>query len=631
MWRFTLELGALALAAGLIIGLMKVCAARRHALGKLEKSIAELRQARELERKRAEVLEMIGNGASLGAVLSSFANLLAAAISRAGCAVWALEGSALRYQAAAGLPHEFCRILSGIERLPGDENTGGLSRLELQLSGANLACEYHLTWLTGLRLADPDGSTIGFVEVFGPEGTEIPRGVLPELARMATLAIENRRLYDKLAYQAQSDTLTGLPNRLLFQDRLHQAIRAARRYGRKTAVIWIDLDRYKQVNDSLGHAAGDDLLRQIAQRLLAAVRDSDTVSRVGGDEFTVLLADIGSEEDAQVVVAKIMSSISAPILAGDSSLTITASCGVSLFPEHGGDPVKLIRAADVAMYAAKRAGRNGHCMYRPQLDVAMRRRRDLERNLERAMERQELYLEYQPLIDAACRTAGVEALLRWKNPVLGSVSPGEFIPVAEEMGVIVEIGEWVLRQACADGAAWLQAGCELPRISVNVSPVQLARADFVERVESVLAASGFPSSLLEMEVTETALMRDLDGVIGRIERLRNLGIRFAIDDFGTGYSSLSQLHQLPVDSVKIDRSFVKDIGDSANISGTVIQGIIGLAHNLRLRVVAEGVETEQQLSLLKSFGCGCNQGFYLHRPMSAEAVRRLLPSPEYRG
>jgi predicted signal transduction protein with EAL and GGDEF domain len=366
------------------------------------------------------------------------------------------------------------------------------------------------------------------------------------------------------------------------------------------------------------------VLCEVARRLQSCLRQSDSVARVGGDEFTVLASDLAQPEDAERVAATILSAFTPPIQLATHQANLTPSLGISMFPEHGEDPITLLRNADLAMYSAKRAGGRTFRMFRSALSDSMQRRVMIERELKTALERNELSLEYQPLLDRTGRLNAVEALLRWNNPKGGQVSPVEFIPIAEETGLISSIGEWVIQTACRNAARWLQQGYEVPRIAVNVSALQFADGNFTALVEHILRECGLPPSRLELEITETALMDNLAGVINQIEPLRRLGVRFAIDDFGTGYSSLSHLQSLPVDCVKIDRSFIKELEPGAVGSTTLVRGIIALAHNLGLQVVAEGVETAQQLALLNTLGCDVNQGFFLHRPMPAEALEELL-------
>ena len=462
-----------------------------------------------------------------------------------------------------------------------------------------------------------------FAPKLAPSG-EIPQFLPSQMAQLACLAIENARLYERLAFQAQHDVLTGLPNRLLFQDRVQQALLRAQRNGTKAAVLWFDLDRFKQINDTLGHRIGDELLCEFAERIRSSLRKSDTAARIGGDEFVVLAADLENTSDFQVVVEKLMQQIRASMAVSGYDLKVSASAGVSLYPDHGLEPAVLMRNADLAMYQAKRAGRDTFRVFQKELSDSLSRRLEIERELKGAIEAGEFRLEYQPLIGRHDELTGLEALLRWHSRTLGPISPAEFIPIAEEAGLILRIGEWVTRTACQQGARWMKQGLNVPCIAVNASGAQFAGGHFPEMVRAALAESGFPPSKLEIEVTETALVGNLESALKQIAGLRELGIRFAIDDFGTGYSSLNQLRTLTVDSVKVDRSFIKDLELMSGDSTTLVRGIVGMAHNLGLSVVAEGVETAGQLVILRSLGCDVIQGFFLHRPLAVSAVEAVM-------
>jgi len=618
--------GLAAFAASLlaIVGLlMKINRSRRQALESVRAAHGELAEARELERRRASILEMVSMHAALDRTLEEIAKLSAERREGAGAAVWVGNASDLRYQACAGLPREFAEYL---RVNPPRRPDSGATRLdEFSRYSARAAAAFALVCSPAKELRDAGGERIGMLQMFAPGGGEADWGTLLEpMAQLASVAIENSLLHERLAFQAQHDALTGLPNRLLFQDRVQQAARLSRRHHTKAGVIWIDLDKFKQTNDTLGHRAGDEVLCEVARRLTNCLRLSDTVARVGGDEFTVLLQDLAQAEDAERVASKIVAALELPFPAAPREITLGASLGISLFPEHGEDPVTLLRHADLAMYSAKRAGGTTYRMFRPVLSESMDRRVMIERDLKGAVERNELAVEYQPLLDQRGTLEGVETLLRWNHPTAGKISPAEFIPIAEETGLIVRIGEWVTRKACTDGARWVRAGYRIRYIAVNVSAVQFTDGNLTAMVERTLAECDFPASRLELEITETALMNNPERVIEQIEKLRALGVRFAIDDFGTGYSSLSHLQNLPVDCVKIDRSFIKDLAADAKGCTTLVRGIISLAHNLQLQVVAEGVETAEQLSLLHALGCDVSQGFFLHRPMPVEKLEELL-------
>ena len=363
------------------------------------------------------------------------------------------------------------------------------------------------------------------LQMFAPaECVVLWRVMLDQMAQLASVAIENSLLYERLAFQAQHDTLTGLANRLLFQDRVQQAARSALRHGKKVAVIWIDLDKYKQINDTLGHRVGDEVLCEVSRRLVSTLRQSDSVARVGGDEFTALVQDVMQPEDAELVAAKILSALIQPFQVSSQEIPISASLGISIFPEHGEDPITLLRHADLAMYSAKRAGGGAFRMFRSALSDSMERRMTIEQELKTALDHKDLTLEYQPLLGRDGNLNGVEALLRWNNRVLGQVSPAEFIPIAEETGLIIAIGEWVTRTACQDGARWLREGYDVPRIAVNVSARQFSDGKFPALVQKILRECGLPASRLELEITETALMDNLALVIDQIEALRKLGL-----------------------------------------------------------------------------------------------------------
>ena len=608
---------------------------RMQALQSLNVTHQALAEAREIEKQRASILEMVTAHTPLVRTLENVVALASRSHPEAGAAIWAGNDGELRLQVSANLPTELSHALE-LHPLP----SPGPRPSDLdQFSGncGRLAAAFGYEPSPPKELREASGQRIGMLQMFAPAGRAARwQAILDQMAQLATVAIENSLLYERLAFQAQHDTLTGLPNRLLFQDRVLQAMRLAVRHHKKTAVLWLDLDKYKQINDTLGHRVGDEVLCEVARRLEGCLRKSDTVARVGGDEFTILAHDLESSEAAELVAAKLLSTFVDSFQLGPHRTTLTASVGVSIFPEHGEDPLTLLRNADLAMYSAKRDGGGAFRMFRSALSDSMQRRVLLERELKTALERSELTLEYQPLLNRNGHLAAAEALLRWTNPEAGRVSPAEFIPIAEEVGLIPAIGEWVTRTACRDAARWLKAGYNLPRVAVNVSALQFADGKFPALVESILRECQLPPARLELEITETALMNSLEQVIGQIESLRQLGVRFAIDDFGTGYSSLSHLRNLPVDSVKIDRSFIKDLEPGADGCTTLVRGIIGLAHNLRLKVVAEGVETEQQLTLLHTLGCDINQGFFLHRPMPVAALEELLrteyvrptPAPE---
>ena len=422
----------------------------------------------------------------------------------------------------------------------------------------------------------------------------------------------------RLDFLAHHDVLTELPNRLLFNDRLGHAIEFARRDGRFVALLFIDLDRFKNINDSLGHHIGDMLLIEAARRLRTLVRSSDTLARLGGDEFVVLLETGASHAAAAQLAHKIVASFKQPFNIGGADLHIGCSIGITLFPEDGLDAATLLKNADVAMYRAKEAGRDGHVRYSAELSEAMRLKMELENALRATVRDGGFELHYQPLIDIAQqRMVACEALIRWPTGPESARSPERFIPVAEEMRLIAPLGEWVLREALGRKRAWREAGIHLDYVSVNISAVQLAQAEFTERVIALLAESGIAGNELQIELTENVLMGDIELCARVLALLREHGIRVAIDDFGTGYSSLSYLKRLPIDNLKIDRSFVRDIPDDPN-DCAIAAAIIGLASTLGLSAVAEGIETAAQQDYLARIGCEIVQGYLHARPMPAD-------------
>ena len=427
----------------------------------------------------------------------------------------------------------------------------------------------------------------------------------------------------QLAHQANYDQLTGLPNRNLALDRLTQAIKWAKRDGKSVLTMFLDLDRFKQVNDSLGHAAGDELLREAAQRLQSSVRDSDTVSRLGGDEFLVICPEMTEQADWQQCAAQMLKVLSAPFYVGDHEFFVGASIGVAAYPQGGTEPQKLLKNADIAMYAAKEQGRNRYCYYDPSMDAAAIEGVRLENNLRHALRRNEFRLVFQPIVAIGSgRIVAVEALLRWTNKELGEVPPEKFIPVAEETGLIHEIGEWLLAEAC-HAIARIQPDHRF-RIAINLSSKQFSRPGrLLECILSALRQSGLMPNQLELEITESILIDDRPEITDLISQLDRIGVRLSLDDFGTGYSALNYLQRFPFDVLKIDRSFTSQIpGSKANSS--LIRAIIAMAHALELEVVAEGLETREQAGFLLVYHCEFGQGYLYSQPMPAEQLQIQL-------
>jgi diguanylate cyclase (GGDEF)-like protein/PAS domain S-box-containing protein len=428
----------------------------------------------------------------------------------------------------------------------------------------------------------------------------------------------------ELSHAAQHDFLTGLPNRSLVNDRITQAISFAARYTKQLAVMFVDLDLFKRINDSLGHAVGDKLLQQVAIRIVACVRRSDTVARIGGDEFVVLLSQVGHAEDAVFIARKILTSLAAPYLIDQKQLQINVSIGVSTYPDDGADSETLIHRADTAMYEAKKLGRNNCQFFRSAMQARVLEWQSLEGSLRCALERNEFMLEYQPKIDLSTGgISGVEALLRWNHPERGQIQPLKFVPIAEESGLIVPIGQWVLLEACRQSRAWIDAGLPPVRIAVNVSALQFAAKDFLSSVRAVLISTGMDPSHLELELTETVLMQDAESAVQTLRALKAIGVQLAVDDFGVGYSSFSYLRKFPLDALKVDRSFINDISSNPD-NAMILSALINIGKSLRHRVVAEGVETEEQLHFLQQEGCSEGQGYFFCRPIIADKFAQFL-------
>jgi diguanylate cyclase (GGDEF)-like protein/PAS domain S-box-containing protein len=435
----------------------------------------------------------------------------------------------------------------------------------------------------------------------------------------ARLAIE-----EKLAYLAQFDALTGLPNRSLFQDRLVQAMATAKRNGWSMAVLFIDLDRFKLVNDTLGHAAGDRLLKEAAERLRGCIRASDTVGRLGGDEFAAILSELGKPSDAGVVAQKIIDVFKRAFDLEGKETYVSASVGITLYPADSDDADALVVNADAAMYRAKQQGRNNYQYFTRDMNERALQRVQLEVALRRALEREEFRLVYQPRAHLATgRICGFEALLRWQHAKKGMILPGEFIPVLEETGLIVPVGEWVLRTACTQIKAWQKTGLKVPPVAINLSARQFEQKNLQGSFQQILRETKVDPSLIELEITESLLMNDPEGAARTLHSLKKSGVRLSMDDFGTGYSSLGYLTRFPIDALKIDRTFIRDIATDAD-GATLTRAIINLAQNLRLKVVAEGVETEDQLVFLRSNACDEMQGYLFARPTDGVECGRML-------
>jgi diguanylate cyclase (GGDEF)-like protein/PAS domain S-box-containing protein len=478
-----------------------------------------------------------------------------------------------------------------------------------------------------IRMLHKDGSERWLD--FATSGIEF--GGQPAVLATAFDVTERKRAEEQIRNLAYQDALTGLPNRLLFNDRLEVAVVHAHRQRQKLAVLFMDLDRFKLINDSLGHGAGDRLLTQVSERLSEGLREGDTVARLGGDEFTLLLPGITRAVDVARVAEKILETIRQPMTIDGRELFVTASIGISVYPDDGEDAETLVKNADAAMYRAKEQGRDRYQLYTPRMNETALERLALENDLRRALAARELRVYYQPVLDLGSDGVhSVEALLRWQHPERGLLGPSDFMPVAEVSGLILPIGSWVLRTACEQVRAWHRAGHSGLGLAVNLSGRQLEVPSFVSEVAAVLADTGFSPRLLDLEVTETHVMENLETVHQSLRELKDLGVRISIDDFGIGYSSLSQLKRLPVDTLKIDGSFVRDVSTDAD-AAAIVTAVIAMARTLKLAVVAEGVETLEQRRFLEARGCDRVQGFVFSEPVPAERCQEFLTAARRPG
>jgi diguanylate cyclase (GGDEF)-like protein/PAS domain S-box-containing protein len=428
----------------------------------------------------------------------------------------------------------------------------------------------------------------------------------------------------EMAHLAHHDVLTNLPNRILFNDRLTQALSLAERQGKQLALMFVDLDHFKKINDSLGHEVGDKLLQSIAGRLVACMRRTDTVCRLGGDEFVILLSQVEHAEDAALSARNVLRSLSKPHIINNKSLDIHVSVGVSTYPDDGGNAETLISKADTAMYEAKRQGRNNYQFFRPDMQARLVERQSLELSLRYALGRNEFLLHYQPKVNLRTgRIAGMEALIRWAHPQRGMVYPLQFVPIAEECGLILSIDRWVLLEACKQARAWKDSGLGIVPMAVNVSAAEFADKDFLSGVRAVLIATGVDPANLELELTESVLMHDTESTLSTLVALKAMGVQLALDDFGTGYSSFSYLRRFPLDVLKLHQSFVQGITED-HAEGPLLNAMINVGKSLKQRVIAEGVETRAQLEFLRRHRCDEGQGYYFSRPVDAELAGKLV-------
>ncbi len=496
-------------------------------------------------------------------------------------------------------------------------------RRQTQAAGLRTCCS--------VPLVAGDGAILGLFQVYCRRDERLPRAELRMLTtagRLAALAFERKRMAELLVYQTQHDALTRLPNRSQLAHRLRQEIARVRRHGRPAAVLFIDMDRFTLVNETLGHSHGDQLLQEVALRLQQTMRETDTLVRMGGDVFVLIVSELAEGRDVIRVANRVLDSVKEPFSIAGREVFVTMSIGVAVYPDAGADEISLPKNAEAAMHHAKTQGGNRFHCYSPELNASTHDRLAIECDLRRAIRAGELLLHYQPQYDRDRRLIGLEALVRWNHPRQGMIPPIQFIPVAEASGLIIPLGAWVVREACRQNAAWQAAGHPPVKIAVNVSAMQFMQDDFVRIITRTLKQTGLAPHWLELELTESMLMHSGPDVAAKLQRLRDLGVSVALDDFGTGYASMTYLQKLPIDTLKIDRSFVNGIGASGKANdGVIIKAITSLAMSLGMSVVAEGVETEQQRQFLLHVGCSAMQGYLYSPPLSSDRLEAMLRLP----
>jgi len=608
----------------------------------LESEVRERQRVEKLNRGRNRVLEMVADNAPIDGILQVLANSLAEYRSTWACVVHTLDAGMLKMTASSGLSEKVKEHLGSIVA----DYSGAPESMALS-SGKPFMIEdlgaERRTWSELLRANGllsvwstpffaPDSYALGTITVYTLLKWNPSEGDLEmlEMARnLASLVLERSRMQTQLVDHAYHDSLTGLPNRRLGRDRLSRATSRAERNRSQTAVLWIDLNRFKQINDRYGHPVGDAVLQKAAQRLSGRLRTCDTLARMGGDEFMAIIEDVASREDAEELASDLLEILAFPMQIGELEIAMTGSIGISLYPEDGRTVDNLAQHADQAMYAAKFGG-CGMLSFSPEMDQVPAQRRDLEEEMKQALEIGGFRVVYQPLCQPDGTLDGFEALLRFESPSLGAVPPSRFIPIAEETQLIVPLGEWVLRQVCEQNRAWQRAGLTTVPIAVNISAVQFSRDDFSDTVAGILAETGESGVNLVLELTESIVMHDFEESARQMKRLKRLGMRIAIDDFGTGYSSLSYLHRLPIDVLKIDGSFMEHL-NAPEGTRPIVEAVLSMGHMLGLRVVAEGVETAAQLRTLEECGCRVIQGYYFSKPAEHEVAAGFLRRGELEG
>ena len=608
----------------------------------IARDITERKKAEALRNGQAQILEMIALSTPLGEILERLMRLVESQLVGIFGSVLLLDqdGHHLRHGAAPSLAEAYTKAIDGVRIGPkvGSCGTAVFRRAPVIVSDilsdplwedyTELVATYGYRSCWSTPILSHQGNVLGVFAMYSMsvrKPTANETRLIDVTTRIAGIAIERKRAEDQIRFLAHHDALTGLPNRSLLKDRLTQAILQTQRHNPWVSVVFIDLDSFKTINDSLGHTAGDDLLKIVATRMVGCVRATDTVVRLGGDEFVILLVDQPANPDEiSATLDRIRVAIAEPVTLEGRNLYVTCSIGVATFPQDGPDPETLLMNADAAMYKAKDAGRDNVQFYTAAMNTKIHEKLALQQELRDGLARSEFILHYQPQVDLRTgRIFAVEALVRWQHPALGLLSPLKFIPLAEETGLIVPLGDRVLHEACRRNRAWQDAGLPPINIAVNVSARQFREKNLITRVKNALNESGMAAQHLELEITEGLIMQDVDQAVATMEELQRLGVQLAIDDFGTGYSSLNALKTFPVARLKIDKSFIKNLA-SDDSDKAVASAVISLGQKLHLRVIAEGVETAEQLAILRDNNCDEFQGYYFSKPVTFEAIADLL-------
>jgi diguanylate cyclase (GGDEF)-like protein/PAS domain S-box-containing protein len=611
----------------------------------VSRNITERKRAELLLNGQAQLLEMIASSAPLEEVLTRHVYFIESQLRDLSCSILMLDpdGLHLRTAAAPNIPKAYSAVVDGVRIGPkvGSCGTAAFRRetvivtdimndpLWADFRDLAAAHDFGSCWSTPIFSSEHE--VLGTFAMYSSsvrEPTAAEMDLVALSARLAGIAIERRRAEDRIRHMAHHDALTGLPNRTLLDDRLKQAVSSAERHDTWIAVAFLDVDNFKTVNDSLGHNAGDDLLKSVAHRMLACVRSTDTVVRIAGDEFVIVLRDV--PKDFAFIsqrLQKIRAAISEPIELAGHDIKATSSMGVAIYPNDGADPDTLLANADAAMYRVKEQGRDNMQFFTPDMSVKVQDKLRLQNELRNALANCEFTLLYQPQADLQSGNIfAVEALIRWNHPTQGMIPPDRFIPIAEEIGLIVPMGDWVLHEACRQAKSWQDQGLPPMSVCVNVSPRQFREKNLVGRVINALQESGLDPKYLDLEITEGLIMQDIEQAVQTMRELSGLGVQISIDDFGTGYSSLSALKTFPVARLKIDKSFIDNLSSSES-DKAVTSAVISLGQKLNLKVIAEGVETSDQVDFLRENKCDEIQGYYLSRPITASAIEKLLRSP----